>query len=294
MYKLFIIIATVAAVAIVAGIIPLSTIFVQTNAQQATQLPVFPQQENETGGVTNETAANDTSSTNNLTPAELANVDVVQQPNIIVITVTPQGYEVPEGPIIVPDPGAGDNGTIIVPDNNDTIVIVPPVNESEPEPQPPIVIEDGNITRVDNDTIIIAPDNETITETPGNVTVIDPPAPQPCGCPPAAEVPSIPPVLVTPAPGQNVTTGEPEAPAAPAPEPEAPVASGENETGGEFPTQLPVFPPAAENNETIIVPSPGENITVTPAPSENDTEPVAPSQLPASSLSAALPWMTQY
>src|SRR5262245_36119126 len=66
------------------------------------------------------------------------------------------------------------NNTVVIPPNG-TVIEVP-----------------GNITNVDNDTVIIAPEEETITELPGNVTVITPPEPEPCGCPEA----------------QNATTGE--------------------------------------------------------------------------------------
>lgn len=143
------------------------------------------------------------------------------------------------------------NNTVVIPPNG-TIIEVP-----------------GNVTQIDNDTVVIVPENETVTEVPGNVTVITPPAPEPCGCPvanettPAAE-PEIPPVLIRPAPGQNITEVPPSdnvtIPVLPA-EPSPPAPATNETTGGEFPTQLPVFP---AENETLVVPSPGENITVAP------------------------------
>ena len=125
------------------------------------------------------------------------------------------------------------NNTVVIPPNG-TIIEVP-----------------GNITQVDNNTVVITPDNETVTTTPGNVTVIDPPAPEPCACPPVTEeqpAPGIPPVTVQPAPGQEVITENgTELVVAPEDNQTAPV--DENVTGGEGPT-LPVEPEQGGGNET--------------------------------------------
>lgn len=128
------------------------------------------------------------------------------------------------------------NNTVVIPPNG-TIIEVP-----------------GNVTVIDNNTVIVTPDNNTVTPLPGNVTVITPPEPEPCACPPIEEqqpAPGIPPVIVTPAPGQNVTTELPvivvENATEPVPFPE-PV---QNETAGNDtgPT-LPVEPEPEPDNQT--------------------------------------------
>src|SRR5262245_23288061 len=71
------------------------------------------------------------------------------------------------------------------------ITVKHPTNNTVAIPPNGTVIEvPGNITQIDNDTVIITPENETITEVPGNVTVISPPEPEPCGCPPVTEEPA--------------------------------------------------------------------------------------------------------
>jgi len=76
----------------------------------------------------------------------------------------------------------------------------------------------GNVTIVDNGTVVVAPNGTDVSTTPSNVTVIVPPnatnPAQPCTCNQTNQTqkPSegIPPVIITPAPGQNVTTKPPE------------------------------------------------------------------------------------
>lgn len=189
------------------------------------------------------------------------------------------------------------NNTVVIPPNG-TIIEVP-----------------GNITQVDNDTVIITPDNETVTEIPdSNVTVITPPVPEPCGCPPAggegaanetAAAPEIPPVLIRPAPGQNITEVPPtdnvtipEPVPVPPPEaaagnettdemPPAPDISGDNETAIGEPQ--PVSP---ADNETIVIPSPGENVTVTepPASSSEGENGLSPANAITPSNDIEKPW----
>lgn len=119
----------------------------------------------------------------------------------------------------------------------------------------------GNVTVVDNGTVVVAPDNSTITTTPGNTTVIEPPRNetvtpvQPCNCNQTTQ-PTIPNVVVTPAPGQNVTTQAPPETPIPTPIPLPPI---ENNTNG--PVILPV------NNQTgnggVVGPETGGNTTNT-------------------------------
>jgi hypothetical protein len=109
-----------------------------------------------------------------------ANVQTVQNDNHIIVTITKAGAEAPTGPIVIPDVDAGDNGTIIVPDENvpagenatDVIVIEPDGNVT--------TVPDGNVTNIDNSTVVVAPDNQTVSVTPGGVVVVDTPV---CGCP---------------------------------------------------------------------------------------------------------------
>jgi hypothetical protein len=147
------------------------------------------------------------------------------------------------------------NNTVVIPPNG-TVIEVP-----------------GNITQVDNDTVVIAPANETVTPLPGNVTVITPPEPEPCGCPPppVEEQPvEIPDVIITPAPGQNVTT-------------ELPVIIIDNATTEE---PAPVPPGNETGNETggpVILPTPE------PTPS-NETADGNDTALAPAALSQMLPW----
>jgi hypothetical protein len=140
------------------------------------------------------------------------------------------------------------NNTVVIPPNG-TIIEVP-----------------GNVTVIDNSTVVVAPDNSTVTPLPGNVTVITPPEPQPCACPPIEEqpTPGIPPVIVTPAPGQNVTT-------------ELPVIVVENVTEP-IPFPEPVQNETASNNTEPTAPiAPGDNVTGID-PGSNDTG-LAPASL---------------
>lgn len=202
----------------------------------------------------------------------IAKIQGVDDGNHTVITITKNGTE-PTGPIIVVPPKPGENntqhenGTILTPPaNNDTIIIIDNGTVTE--------IPNGNVTHVDNGTVIISDENRTVTETPGNVTVIDPPkenqtspaenatAAAPCACQNQTGNASIPPVVVTPAPGQNVTTSEPPpnqgSSAIPPPANNQTQTNG-NETGGNNrPTQLPVFP---SNNETQSNQTGGGNVS---------------------------------
>lgn len=141
-------------------------------------------------------------------------VTTVQDENHIVTTVTKSG-NAPTGPIIIipPAEGTGDNGTILTPGENVSSGV--PENITIISPGGNITEVPGNITNIGNDTVIIAPPDRNITETPGNVTIIDPPTattlPVIPGTTPANNCTCnqpIPPVMVTPAPGQNITTGE--------------------------------------------------------------------------------------
>lgn len=179
-----------------------TTQYQSVKAQQpptATQLPIFPQ----------------APSTTQHLP-----VQTVQDHSHIVTTVTKTG-EAPTGPIVIipPVPGGGENGTILTPGENvsggvpeNVTIVAPDGNVTE--------IPNGNVTVIDNETVIItAPPERNITETPGNVTIIDPPhiatlpvfptGQQPANCTCNQTNQPIPPVVVTPAPGQNITTGEP-------------------------------------------------------------------------------------
>lgn len=167
-------------------------------------------------------------------------VHTVQDDRFIVTTVTKSG-EPPTGPVIIipPEPGQPGNGTIITPGEN--ITTENPGNITIISPGGNITELPGNITNVGNDTVIITPPDRNVTETPGNVTVISPPlggnetVPAPCTCqnqtvqqPPV----TIPPVIISPAPGQNVTT-TPQPPAANniTTQPLPPVTEGSNQTG---------------------------------------------------------------
>jgi hypothetical protein len=230
---------TIATLATLAMIIPSSTII----AQVPTQLPVLPE------------------ANNNHLP-----VQTVQDDHLIITTVTKSG-QAPEGPIIIipPKPNEG-NGTIITPGENVTennpgnITIIQPGNNVTEIPN-------GNITRPDNGTIIITEPGRNITETPGNVTVIDPPRPtQLPVLPPATcqcqnqtnQQPAIPPVLITPAPGQNVTTQLP-----------APVPAENTTTTNQ--NQTTITNPAGnttttETNQTTTSNQTGNNETSNPTP----------------------------
>lgn len=116
-----------------------------------------------------------------------ANVQTFQDDEHIVITVTKSGAEIPEEPgaPVVIDPG----------DNGSGVVVVPVENVTEPAPSEDVVIIEpngnvtelpGNVTNIDNSTVIVAPENQTVTETPADVIVIDPPA---CDCPTADDEP---------------------------------------------------------------------------------------------------------
>jgi hypothetical protein len=231
---------------------------IKTQAQTATQLPAnIGNNTNPVGGATNE---------NDHLP-----VHTVQDDNYIVTTITKQG-KAPEGPIVViPGPGGSENGTIIAPGNNSTnenvTVITPGGNVTELP---------GNVTNVGNDTVIVAPPDRNVTETPGNVTVISPPlgnenqttVPAPCTCNQTQPPATIPPVLITPAPGQNVTTNPPVV--------EQPGGSHGNETFPANNATQPNPPAGAGNNQTGNT---GGNETQT-NPANNNTN--TATQLPAS------------
>lgn len=184
MYKVLVIIVAIVA----AGIIPVSTSFVQTYAQQ------------EIASIAGGFASITTEQS-----GDKIVITIVREPGSAPTDGNVTLPEVPEGPIIiVPDPGGEGNGTVIVPQppaSNETAT----GNETAPTPEPPVIIVDPgnndtivvepptNVTQVDNGTVIIHPPAQNVTETPGNVTVVDPPvgnttepAPEPCGCPPAA------------------------------------------------------------------------------------------------------------
>lgn len=181
-----------AAIAIVAGIVSVSTVIAATTAQA--------QQEDIISAIA----------------GGFESISVVQNADTITITITKTGGEapppadngtVPTDPIIIlpPNNETGQNGTVIVPEP------LPPTNETQvptdnqtapPVVEPPVIIVEppGNVTQVeppsnvtviDNGTVVIAPPDQPVTETPGNVTVIDPPVvnatepgtPGDCGCP---------------------------------------------------------------------------------------------------------------
>lgn len=115
----------------------------------------------------------------------------------------------------------------------------------------------GNVTVVDNGTVVVAPDNSTITTTPGNTTVIEPPRNetvtpvQPCNC--NQSQPTIPNVVVTPAPGQNVTTQAPPETPIPTPIPLPPIENNTNtntNTNNTIPGNGGVVGPEAGGNTT--------------------------------------------
>jgi hypothetical protein len=206
----------------------------------------------------------------------IAHIQGVDDGNHTVIVISKNGTKAPEGPVIVvppkpelkPEhpivlpPGSNNNtnngneqnqsGEIITPPANETIIISPGGNITE--------IPGGNVTEIDNGTAIITDENRTITETPGNVTVIDPPqVTHPIVIPPKQNCTcqqqqnqsgsnnngNIPPVVVTPAPGQNVTTNEPphaaQLPVLPQEKPMPPLVPNGNQTNntGNRPQQLP-------------------------------------------------------
>lgn len=238
-------------------------------AEEAVPAPA-PETEDEEDADEEETSV----STETEVAGSFASVKTTQNKDYISILVTKNPSEAappaPDVPVIIV-PGEGENGTIVVPDENQTngggnvTVIDPAGNITQ--------IPDGNVTIIDNDTVIVAPPDENITETPGNVTVIDPepplpPTPEECGCPPAAgggnetapagnETGGIPPVEVIPAPGQNVTVGDNETT-----EPETPPS---NETGTPTEPEPEPAPPAdnatapATGNETAT--EGGDNAT---------------------------------
>lgn len=239
---------------------------IKTQAQVATQLPTIP--------------AN----------SDHLPVHTVQDDKAIVTTVTKSG-NAPEGPVIVipPGPAGGENGTIITPGENSTVenpgnitIITPGGNVTEIP---------GNVTEINNGTgIIIVPPEQNITEVPispsENITVIGPHPEhpivlpnetnagqgQPCTC--SNQTTTIPPVLITPAPGQNVTTNPPVTeqpggahgnetfPANNATQSNPPTGTGTNQTGN------------TGSNETQTTPA--NNNTNT------NTEPPHATQLPAS------------
>lgn len=188
-----------------------------------------------------------------------ANVQTVQDDSHIVITITKAGGEVPTGPVIVIPPNetdTGDNGTIITPEpnatgteGNDTDVIVI-------EPDGNVTQVPGNVTNIDNSTVIVAPSNQTVTETDGGVVVVDP---VPCGCPPVDEEPTapigndtdgiiepLPPVVEEPVTNDTILVpSEPNFT-----EPAAPTEEPANETGTNVTASEPIGEPVAEGNET--------------------------------------------
>lgn len=203
----------------------------------------------------------------------IAKIQGVDDGNHTVITITKNGTE-PTGPVIVVPPKPGENntqhenGTILTPPaDNNTVIIIDNGTVTE--------IPDGNVTHIDNGTVIISDENRTITETPGNVTVIDPPkenqtAPSantsaPCSCQNQTSgnvtQQPIPPVVVTPAPGQNVTTSE-QPPAIPPADNQSQTNTNETNSGNR-PTQLPVFPnngnqTGGSNASNPMIPAPNK------------------------------------
>ena len=141
-------------------------------------------------------------------PDSFADVQVVQDANQIVVTITKEGAPVEPGPIIVDN----ENGTITEPSTDNVTIIEPAGNITE--------VPDANVTIIDNTTVVVAPENETVSETPGGAVVID----APCGCPPSGNETVAEPEPVPPAAGggDNVT--------APAPEPGGTELNGNNTT----------------------------------------------------------------
>ena len=236
MKNMLLVAIVIAAFAAVGTVIALSSpIAVQTqNETEATQLPVFPEEEAPPATATESGGGGSI---------------LVQSPEPFNVT-TEQGADT--ATIHVKLNLASENTTTVIPPNG-TIIQVP-----------------GNVTVSDNDTVIITSPNDTITEIPGNVTVITPPVPEPCGCPVVNETApapagnetagGIPPVLITPAPGQNIT----EVP--PVPSNETEVVAEEppagNETAGNETTTVT---PAPGQNITIL-PAPAENDTASVEP----------------------------
>ncbi len=282
------------AVALAAVITLASTpVLLQIRAQTATQLPVIPPAEPATG--------------------DHLPVHTVQDDDHIVTVVTKHG-EAPTGPIVIipPEPGKPGNGTIITPGGN---VTVPAGNETGNQGQNPgniTVIEPGgkvteipgNITNVGNDTIVIAPPDRNITEVPispaENITVIGPPHPehpivlpnetnagQPCTC--NNQSATIPPVLITPAPGQNVTTNPPVV--------EQPGGAHGNETfpanNATSPTTPPESNPPAATGSNQTSNTGGNETQTTPANNNTNTEPPHATQLPASVIQSS-PFLPGY
>lgn len=255
-----------------AAVITLASTPVLLRAQTATQLPVIPPA---------------TPTTEDHLP-----VHTTQDDTHIITTVTKKG-EAPTGPIVILPPSPdNENGTIITPDEN--ITAENPGNITIISPGGNVTELPGNITNVGNDTVIIAPPDRNITEVPvtpnENITVIGPPHPehpivlppnetnagQPCTC----NAP--PPVLVTPAPGQNVTTNPPVT--------EQPGGAHGNETFPATNATNPATPSQPElpaNNQTSNT---GSNATQT-NPATNNTA----TQLPASiSQTQSSPFLPGY
>src|SRR5215831_11495195 len=236
--------ATLAAMVIAISLVAtLSYPAAITIAQKATQLPANINQSNSQSHLPVETVQND---------------------NLIITTVHKNGQPLPEQPIIIlPPEKPGENATIETPSNNETTVIQPGGNVTE---------FPGNVTNVDNETVIITPPDRNITEVPispdQNITVIGPPVHNesqpaqqpPCTCQNQSNTQpgnEIPPVQVIPAPGQNVTTHPPQLPnenasnATPVPPTNNNNINNSNVTignNGEHATQLPVFPPNTNNS----------------------------------------------
>lgn len=271
------------AVALAAVITLASTpVLFQIRAQTATQLPVIPPAIP--------------------TAEDHLPVHTTQDDTHIITTVTKKG-EAPTGPIVIipPEPDKpNDNGSIITPAEN--ITAENPGNITIISPGGNVTELPGNITNVGNDTVIIAPPDRNITEVPvtpnENITVIGPPHPehpivlppnetntagQPCTCNQTVSQQPIPPVLITPAPGQNVTTNAPVL--------EQPGGAHGNET---FPTNNatnpatpPVQPELPANNQTSNT---GSNATQT-NPAGNNTN--TATQLPASVIQSS-PFLPGY
>lgn len=258
------------AVALAAVITLASTpVLFQIRAQVATQLPVIP-------------PATPVGTEDHLP------VTTVQDEHHIVTTVTKNG-EAPTGPIVIipPEPDKpNDNGTIITPAEN--ITAENPGNITIISPGGNVTELPGNITTVGNDTVIITPPDRNVTETPGNVTVISPPltngnetaAATPCTCQnQTVSQQPIPPVLITPAPGQNVTTNAPVV--------EQPGGAHGNETFPATNATNPSQPELPANNQTSNT---GSNATQT-NPANNNTN--TATQLPASVIQSS-PFLPGY
>lgn len=234
----------IAAIAL-AMIIPLAGIspitLAQTNSTNQTN------QNQTTAGPTptpTATGGNNTTNNNTGTPilGGIATLNTVQEEGKIQFTITKNAIK---------------NETTVI-SQNGTVTEVP----------------GGNVTVVDNGTVVVAPDNSTVSTTPTNVTVIEPPATTnqttaaPCNCSqqqqPGGQA-GIPPVQVVPAPGQNVTVNQ------------APV---ENQTNSNPNPPVPLPPitnntTTPTNNQTNLPPQPPSNQT-TGNQTGNATNPLLP------------------